>query len=102
MPEIVLPLNPAVGTLCGVQTAWGRLRITTRARVMFNLQGSAMRLEVSDPNGARVFELSGDRLCAELEMEPGLWTLAAKPTNPSAGDYSFELWVEINSGVGPS
>lgn len=95
MPEIRLPFNPIGGRLCGSETAWGRLRIPASARVMFLLQGSTTRIDILDPSGAKVFELNNAQSCVELDMEPGLWILAARPTSASTGDHGFELWGDL-------
>ena len=94
MPEIGLPFNPIAGRLCGSETAWARVRVPAQTRIRFLLQGSTTRIDIIAPNGTRVFELTGSQSCVELDMEPGLWILAAKPTNPSVGDHGFELWGE--------
>lgn len=94
MPEIRLPFQSIYGRLCGQETAWARVRIPTQTRVRFLLQGPTTRLEILDPSGARVFELTDSQSCLELDMEPGLWIFAARPTNASVGDHGFELWGE--------
>lgn len=95
MPEQQLPLSPVAGRLCGSQTGWAGLRIPSRSRVRFLLQGPTSRIELRSPSRDRVFELTERQSCVELDMEPGLWVLAARPTSPEVGDHGFELWAEV-------
>lgn len=95
MPEIRLPFQPIAGRLCGAQTAWARVRVPSQIRVQFLLQGPTTKIAMISPSGQHVFELSNNQSCVELDMEPGLWIFAARPTSVSTGNHGFELWGDL-------
>jgi hypothetical protein len=90
----------ADGQLCGAETAWARYRVASPTRVMIQLTSTTMKLALIAPDGSRVAELGPQRPCLALDMEAGVWTLAATPTPGAPNPLSyFELFFEHARGT---
>ena len=84
------------GRLCGDQTAWSRIRIPSATRVRITYNSPSVVLRLIAPNGADVATLTPGRQCLALDMEPGVWVLAATPApgNTSHRSSGFELFFD--------
>lgn len=85
------------GQLCDQQTGWYRFRIDSPTRATFSYRDDPnITLELIAPNGDRVATLQPGQSCLTLDLEAGVWTMAAKPT-PGAQhrDRRFELFFDL-------
>ena len=65
------------GRACQGQTGWGRVQVNEPMRARLTLLANDILFEIRAPDGTPVARLEPGRDCVSLDMEPGLWTLAA-------------------------
>jgi len=83
------------GRLCGNQAAWARFMVPSPMRVTLQLTTATMKLALIAPDGSPVAELGPNHQCLSLNMEAGVWTLAASPAPGAQDDHGyFEFFFE--------
>lgn len=91
-----LPIWIGVGRLCVDERAWTRLNVTEAMRVKITIQAHHVSFELYDPEGDLAFVLDEDHLCVEIDLSPGIWTLAAPPTTiPEDPEVFFEYYIDV-------
>lgn len=101
LPTADFPFGLYQGTLCSNQGSGIRFRIASAMRARINLIASQVKLTLYAPDGTRVENLSGQRTCLSLDMEPGVWTVVVtRLVQGGQGDF-FDFTIHQISPPSP-
>jgi hypothetical protein len=98
-PSFGVPLWEFGETCESVDDAtWATFEVTETSQiaVSFPNGSSSVKLDLYDPEGAHVIQLTPERPCVSFEAEPGQWVMEISPQEPVEGETRwFEVAVDF-------
>jgi hypothetical protein len=82
------------GNLCGEQSAWSNFNVSEQGVYQLELASGVERATAAliSPDGEHVAQLDADRTLVNVELGPGLWSVAVDALDPVGDGYgSFSI-----------